>query len=138
MDEDKNIDRATSGWLKKMTLDDPSDNFSKNVMNSIYALDARSSEDHFNYWWLLLLIPVFGAGGWYLSTLPEFLAKFTNVWTSITEYYNSLNSGFGEVFGSLKGISISPIVILIFLAILSLLIIEDIFSKSRQNVKADA
>ena len=138
MDEDKNIDRATSGWLKKMTLDDPSENFSKNVMNSIYALEVKTSEDNFNYWWLLLLIPVFGAGGWYLSTLPEFMAKLTMFWTSTVEYYNSLNSGFGEMFGRLKGISISPVVILIFLAVLSLLIIEDIFSKSRHNVKADA
>lgn len=138
MDEEKDIDQATSGWLKKMTLDDPSENFSKQVMNSIFALNAKKSEDNFNYWWFLLLIPVLVAGGWYLSTLPEFMAKLTQFWTATTGYYNSLNSGFGEFFGSLKGISISPIVILIFLAVLSLLIIEDIFSKSRHNVKADA
>lgn len=137
MDEEKDIDLATSGWLNKMTLDDPSENFSRNVMSSVYALETKTSEDNINYWWFLVLIPVLVGGGWYLSTLPEFMAKLTQIWNSTAEHYNSLNSGFGDFFGRFKDLSISPVVILIFLAILSLLIIEDIFSKSRHKLNAD-
>lgn len=135
---DKDIDRVTSAWLEKLALEEPSEGFSKNVMGSIYALNQNKLDDKFNFWWFLPAIPVLIAGGWYLSTLPGFMVKLNIYRTWIIEFYDTLNSGFGEIFGQVKQISISPFVILIFLAILSLLVIEDIFSKSRQNLKPDS
>lgn len=139
MENDKHIDRVADEWLKKMSLDDPSENFSRNVMQSVFTLSRESAkkDDNINYWWFLLLIPVFAAAGWYLSTIHGYAEKFSLIWTSIQSYYFSLNSGFGEFFSRVKGISISPVIILVFLAILSLLVIEDIFSKSRQKLNAE-
>ena len=136
MENDKNIDQATSEWLKKLSLDEPSDSFLRNVMHSVYALEKKKSND-INYWWFLLLIPVLLAGCWYLSTLPAFVERLTEIWSGIQNYYYSLNADFGDIFTRLKKITISPVVILIFLAVLSLLIVEDIFSKSRHKLNAE-
>lgn len=137
-DNDKDIDMAASGWLKKIPLDEPSEHFTKNVMSSVYALENYKPLSNKGYWWFLLLIPVLVAGGWYLSSLPEFIARISDILTSVRNSYTSLNAGFGEFFGRFREISISPVVILIFLAVLSLLVVEDIFSKSRHKINADA
>jgi len=137
MENETNIDKITAGWLKKVKAEEPSDRFAVNVMQSIYKLQNEKSSDEINYWWFLILIPVFVAGGWYLSTLPAFMAKLSEIWITSLNFYNSLNSSFGEMFSNLKNITISPFVILGFLAILSLLVVEDIFSKSRHKLNAE-
>lgn len=129
---ENDIDKASSEWLKKLSPEEPSGNFSRNVMQSIYALESRKEKD-FNYWWFLTLLPVLGAGIWYLFTFPIFTRSLTNWWAVALNYYNGLNTSFGDFFSKIKGLSISPMIILGFLAILSLLVIEDIFSKSRKT-----
>lgn len=136
-DNDRDIDLATSGWLKKLKPDDPSEDFSRKVMDSVYALQTQQKEGHFNFWWLLLLLPVFAAGGWYLSAYTTFTGQVNDFWMTIRDYYYSLNSGVGDFFIQLKKVSISPFIILIFLAALSLLLIEDIFSKNRNKQNSE-
>lgn len=135
MENDKEITAATSKWLQKLPFDEPSENFQRNVMQTIFALDAKKENDSLSYWWFLLLIPAFVAGGWFLST--SISVNLSGAWQSIQEYYFSINSGMGEFFHRIKSINISPAIILIFLAVLSLLVVEDIFSKSRQKLKTD-
>lgn len=137
MENNKEFDSVASEWLKKLPLDEPSDNFSLNVMQSVYALESNKEKGGFNYWWLLALIPVLAGLGWYLSSAPAFSEYFSSIWDSFQDYYNSLNVSFGEKVGSVKNISISPLVILGFLAILSLLVIEDIFKSKHTKVNAE-
>lgn len=129
---ENDIDKESSEWLKKLSLEEPSGDFSRNVMQSVYALENRK-EKAFNYWWFLSLLPLLVGVIWYLFTIPVFAKNLTNWWTLALNYYNGINSSFGDFFSKIKGISISPMIILGFLAILSLLIIEDIFSKSRKT-----
>jgi hypothetical protein len=137
MENDKDITAATSKWLQKLSFDEPSENFQKNIMQSVFALERKKENDNLSYWWFLLLIPAFVAGGWFLSTISGISVNLSGAWQSIQEYYFSVNTGMGEFFNRIKSINISPAIILIFLAVLSLLIVEDIFSKSRQKLKTD-
>lgn len=136
-ENESNIDKLTAGWLKQMNPEDPSSGFSGKVMQSIYALKGEKDPGKHNYWWFLLLIPIFAAGGWYISTIPAYAIRINDIIHTITEYYYSMNASFGEIFTRIKSISISPLLILGFLALLSLLLIEDIFRKSR-NTKLPA
>jgi hypothetical protein len=129
---DNDIEKASSDWLKKLSPEEPSGNFTRNVMQSIYALESRK-ERYFNYWWFLTLLPVFVGGIWYLTTIPAFTTRMMAWWEAVVNYYQALDSYFGDVLSKVKSISISPVIILGFLAILSLLVIEDIFSKSRNT-----
>jgi hypothetical protein len=129
---ENNIDKITEGWLKNLEAEDPSSSFTANVMQSVYALN-NSTQKTFNYWWLLTFIPLLAAGGWYLSTLPAFMEKFNAFVTVLKNYYEAGNATFGDIFKSFKSISISPMVILGFLAVLSLLLLDDIFKKSKDS-----
>jgi hypothetical protein len=129
---ENNIDKITEGWLKNLETEEPSSSFTANVMQSVYALN-NATEKSFNYWWLLTSIPVFAAGGWYLSTLPLFMEKFNKFVFVLNSYYQAGNSTFADIFKSFKSITISPIIILGFLAVLSLLLLDDIFKKSKDN-----
>ncbi|HEX3008801.1 MAG TPA: hypothetical protein VHO90_14430 [Bacteroidales bacterium] len=133
MENNRDIEEAVSGWMKKLSFDEPSKGFSGDVMQSVYALNKSKAKNRFGYWFLVL-VPILAACGWYLSLQPAFVAKFKIIWSEVQNYYDTLNSSVGEMVGQLKDISISPIVILIFMAILSLLIIEDIFSTKRHKM----
>lgn len=139
MENDVNIDKLTARWLKKIEPEEPSDTFANSVMQSVFALKVEKPFNRANYWWFLLFIPVLVAGGWYLSTLPEFVTKVAAIWESILNYYHGLNAYFASIFIRIKSMTISPMIILGFLAVLSLLIIEDVFSKNRDssNLKAE-
>lgn len=137
MENDKDIDLATSEWLKKLPFEEPSDAFSRNVMNSVYALETKKVNDNISYWWFLLVIPVLIAAGWYLSTVPSFGNRISEIWGTAQANYTALNTEVGSIFIYLKTMTISPFIILIFLAALSLLLIEDIFSKSRHKLNAE-
>jgi hypothetical protein len=136
-EQEKDIDMITSGWLKKLQPEDPSEEFSRKVMDSVYALRGQKQENHISLWWLLLLLPVLAAGVWYLYNYTTFMDQVNGSWMNIRNYYNSLNSNVGDFFLHMKKVTISPFVILIFLAALSLLLIEDIFSKNRNKQNSE-
>ncbi|NJK94193.1 MAG: hypothetical protein HC905_03990 [Bacteroidales bacterium] len=114
MENNLDIEKVTDGWLRNLEADDPPTGFNGRVMQSIYELQPAKAPYTFNYLWLLLLLPLLGAAGWYLSTFPAFVSRVTLVVSTITHYYNSANTAFGDMFTSIKNISISPMIILGF------------------------
>jgi len=134
MKDDLNIDNISAKWMGKAGLDEPSVFFTDNVMQHVLELSqAKPPINKFVYLWYLLFIPVLIAGGWYLSTIPEFMLKISTLWKGIQDYYLTLNIGLANTVHHIKSITISPIIVLGFLAVLSLLIIEDIFSKTKTS-----
>jgi hypothetical protein len=119
-------------WMGKIKWEEPSDQFTNHVMQSVLALSTEEKKVARNgYYWLLMLLPFLIALGWYITTLPELSIKMLKVWVAVVQYYTLINSNINNVFTHFKNITISPLLILGFLAILTLLLLDDIFIKAK-------
>jgi hypothetical protein len=132
---EENLDQLTTKLVKKTGIEDPSALFTERVMQSVIAIEqAKVETNTFHYKWFLLLIPAVVFGGWYLTTLPVIMNKFLKILDSLGLYFNSLFSGLVNTFQQLGNISFSPVVIIGSLAVLSLLVIDAIFTRKKYQL----
>ena len=129
----KTIEEITFNRIKNLGPDEPSADFTQKVMQSIlkenrptYTLRRR------NYYWLMVLIPVLIIICWYFLVLFQLTGYIDRLWISVTDSIQSFLSKFLSFFIQLRNISIQPTILISFLAVLSLLIIEEFVSRTRR------
>jgi len=129
--DEKGLDQITGNIMRQSAIDEPSAAFTAGVMQSVLALKVPAEKARVNrmwYYWFLLLVPVFAAGGWYLSVNTNAITKFLNYTNPLTILIKSVFSVFVGFFNQIGNISISPFLLICALAILFLLLIESLFS----------
>ena len=123
---DKTIENLTSNRVKKIGLEEPSADFTIKVMKSIVLENQPEySAQQINYWWVLALVPLFTALGWYIVVFLKLSEHIFHFYVSLHIVIQPFITGFILLFNQLKNISISPLLLVSFLAILSLFTIEE-------------
>jgi hypothetical protein len=129
----KNIEELTSSLIKNLGLDEPSDDFTQKVMQSIlkanrpaYSLQSGKS------FWLIGLIPVIIIICWYILVHFQLTGYIDRLWISVTDSIQSFLSKFLSFFIQIKNISVQPTILISFIAVLSLLIIEEFVGRTRR------
>ena len=128
---DKILEQLTSRHIKSLEPDEPSADFTLKVMQSI-ALETKPEfvEQQKNYWWLLIFVPVLTAITWYCIVALK-LAGYRLF--SLENNFKPFIAPFIELFSKLKGITLSPLLMVSFIAILSLLLIEDLTKRVKHS-----
>jgi hypothetical protein len=132
-DNKKNIDELTSVRIKNLGLDEPSDEFIQNVMQSILKADQPAyARRPVKYYWLLGLIPVVIIISWYLLVLFHMTGFVEGVWIAVTHAVESFLSKFLSFFIQMKSINLQPTILIGFFTVLSLLVIEEFAVRVRR------
>jgi len=131
---DKTIDRLTSKQIRNLGLDEPSADFTLKVMQSI-ALERQPDiiEKPRKYWWLLVFVPLITAIAWYCMVTFKLIGYGSMVLTSTENNIKPYIASFIDLFAKLKSLTISPFLIVSFIAVLSLLIIEDLTARMKHS-----
>lgn len=132
MQNDKELDNLTRKLVKSMGENEPSASFTDEVMKSVLTVPVPLQNTQTRGWyWLLLLIPVFLFGGFYLYAFPEVLNSALNFFKPFLNYLTSITSVFTRFIQNLLSIRLSPFVLIGSLAIF-LLLIADILATGRK------
>jgi len=129
---DKNMDKLLAGRIKNLGLEDPSADFTLKVMQSVAEQPAFEVKQR-NYWWVLSLIPVLVGICWYFLLIFELTGYVSRFWTSIISGVQPYINAFASLTDQLKGIKVSPLLVVGFIAIMILLAIEELFSKAKRT-----
>lgn len=132
MQNDQELDNLTHKLVKSMGEAEPSSNFTDEVMKSVLKVPVPLQNAQTRGWyWLLLLIPVFLFGGFYLYAFPEVLNSSLHFFKPYLNYFTSITSVFTQFVHNLLSIHLSPLVLIGSLAIF-LLVITDILASGRK------
>ena len=128
--DDKKLDQLTGSLIKNSGTDEPGSNFTDNVMQSVFALDAPFvNHNKHNYLWFFLLVPLLAGAGWYLSAFPDRLNQLLTYLHPLGDMVNSVILSISGFIHSLSILSFSPFILIGSLAVLILLVIETLFSR---------
>jgi hypothetical protein len=128
---DKILEQLTSRHIKSLGQDEPSADFTLKVMQSIaFEPQPEFVEQQKNYWWLLIFVPAITAIAWYCIVTLK-LADYRLL--SLENNMKPFIAPFIELFSKLKGITLSPLLMVSFIAILSLLLIEDLTKRVKHS-----
>ena len=127
---DEEIDKLIAGSIRSIGLDEPSADFTLNVMQAI-TVEKPVIANQSRYWWWLSLIPL-------LMGLIWGSIYFFKLSGPISHFFSKVISSAQPLFGSittipeqLKAVKIPPILILGFVAIMMLLAIEELISRTK-------
>ena len=129
---DKYMDKLLAGRIKNLGLEEPSADFTLKVMQSVAEQPAFEVKQR-NYWWVLSLIPVLVGICWYFLLIFELTGYVSRFWTSIISGVQPYINAFASLTDQLKGIKVSPLLVVGFIAIMILLAIEELFSKAKRT-----
>ena len=133
MNNKKNIDELTSERIKNMGLEEPTADFTKKVMQSIALVpQPKMEKKQINYWYLLIAPAAVGLIWFSMATfkLTDYVIIYWQFFKhSVHPYMTSLI----DIFIQLK--SISPVIIISFIAVLILLVIEEVLSRKKQFIR---
>ena len=129
---DKNMDKLLAGRIKNVGLEEPSADFTLKVMQSVAEQPAFEVKQR-NYWWILSLIPILVGICWYFLLIFELTGYVSRFWTSIISGVQPYINAFVSLTDQLKGLKVSPLLIVGFIAIMMLLAIEELFSKAKRT-----
>jgi len=130
---DNTIDKLTSMKIKSMGLDEPSDDFTLKIMHTIVAEQPVYSMKQRNYWWLLSFVPIFLGISYYILFIfgqTIFLSDFA---TSLLNMVKPSIGVFSSLLNLFKQITIPPMFLIGFIAMLSLLTLEEIISSVKHR-----
>ena len=126
------MDKLLAGRIKNLGLEEPSADFTLKVMQSVAEQPAFEVKRR-NYWWLLSLTPVLVGICWYFLLIFELTGYVSRFWTSIISGVQPYINAFVSLTDQLKGLKVSPLLIVGFIAIMMLLAIEELFSKAKRT-----
>jgi hypothetical protein len=129
----KNIEELTSGRIKNLGFDEPSEDFTQKVMQSILTANQPvHSMRPKRYYWLMGLIPVIIIICWYFLVHFQLTGYIDRFWISVTNSIQTFLGKFLSFLTQLRNISIQPTILISFITVLSLLIIEEFVNRSRR------
>jgi hypothetical protein len=135
MKKNKTIDELTFHHIKNLGVDEPSADFTQKVMQSVSKeYQTIHTEKKRNYVWLISLIPVSIILGWFFLVMFDGTAYINRLWITATSSLHSIFSLFSPVFNQLKNLSVQPMIVISFIAMLSLLIIEEFISRAKKTL----
>jgi len=126
------MDKLLAGRIKNVGLEEPSADFTLKVMQSVAEQPAFEVKQR-NYWWILSLIPILVGICWYFLLIFELTGYVSRFWTSIISGVQPYINAFVSLTDQLKGLKVSPLLIVGFIAIMMLLAIEELFSKAKRT-----
>jgi hypothetical protein len=132
MNNKKNIEELTSERVKNIGLEEPSADFTRKIMQSVVLLpQPEIKKKQINYWYLIIA-PIIG-----LIWLSSVVFNLTNY---VIIYWQFFKNGIHpfitstiNIFSQLK--NVSPIIIISFIAVLILLVIEEVISRNKQYIR---
>jgi hypothetical protein len=131
--DNKTIEELTSSRIKNSGTDEPSADFTQKVMQSILSENRPvTSLKPGNYFWLLGLIPVMLIISWYFLSIFKLTGTIHHLWISATNSIHIFFSTLLSFSDELESISIESTILISFIAILSLLIIEEFVSRTKR------
>jgi hypothetical protein len=126
----KNIEEITFSQIKKLGADSPSADFTNKVMQSILAENQEVNVPApKRYFWLFVLVPLMVILCWYFLVLFNLNVLVVQYLSSITNSSNTFFNSFLNISNQLKNFSIQSTILISFVAIISLLILEELLSK---------
>ena len=135
MKKNKTIDELTFHHIKSLGFDEPSAGFTQKVMQSVSKeYQTIHTEKKRNYVWLISLIPLSIILGWSLLAMLDGTAYVYRLWITATSSLQSIFSLFSPVSHQLKNLSVQPMIVIIFIAMLSLLVIEEFISRAKKTL----
>jgi hypothetical protein len=130
----EDLDRITGKLVMQSGTEEPSGLFTERVMQSVLAAKAPVKTTSFNYYWLLLTIPVIIAVILYLTVSPVLMNKFVKFLDPIILLIQSSASFIMNFIHRLLDISVSPMVLIGSFAALSVLVIESLFTMKKHQL----
>jgi hypothetical protein len=131
---DHSIEELTAKRIKKLGLDEPSANFTLKVMEHI-TLEKQPEilSQRINFWWFALT-PVLAGITWYALVLLKPMGYFNKLWLSVLNFFQTFIDLFLSLVTNLKSISISPLLLVGFTAIFSLMTLEEIVHRMKRTM----
>lgn len=129
---DEITDALISKSIKELGLDEPSADFTSNIMQAVSAQPAIAPKQD-QYWWWLSVIPVMGVIAWFVlygSMLTGYISQFWESLGSLVHPYIQAVTSFPE---HVKNMKVSPLLLAGFLAIVVLLTIEELQRKAKHT-----
>ena len=129
MNKNKNnitIEELTFRRIKSLGPDEPSADFTQKVMQSI-SWENRSaySLQRKNYFWMIGLISVIIIIGGFFLAIFQWPGYIDRLWVSLTEFLQPILNSFQSISVQLRNLSIQTTILISFIAIFSLLIIDE-------------
>jgi hypothetical protein len=128
---DKTPDKTTADRIKNLGLDEPSADFTNKVMQLIVSEQPLYTEKPRNYWWLLLLIPVLSGIIGYSLVFFRLTGYISHFWDSLQSTINPFINTIISSADQFKHINLPAYMLLGFTAILALLTIEELISRTK-------
>lgn len=128
------LDIATGKLLSKVQPDEPSAEFTGNIMQMILTQpDVEVKAKSALYWWLLLLLPLAGIIWQLVYPVPAVTMVLTNTWKLAAGLFSSLFDAFKSLVEPLAGFHISPVYMGAVFALLFLIIADQLLGKSKHS-----
>ncbi len=132
---DDELDRLTGELMRKSGTEEPSINFTESVMQSVKAVQAPVREINIlKYFWTLPFIAITIVGGWYLFTLSSFTDRLLKYYDAGIALSSNVFAFSVQFIQGVKNFTYSPIILISFIAALSLLLIDFIYSRKKYQL----
>lgn len=127
---DKIMDKITASRIKNLGLDDPSPDFTSKVMLSIMEQPVYAAKPR-NYWWLSAFVPVVIGIAWGTIVIFHLTGYILHFWNALNENVKPFSATLVSWVYQVKHIDFPPLVVIGFIAILTLLTIEELISRTK-------
>lgn len=130
---EKTIEELTFRRIKNLGPDTPSADFTQKVMQSIMA-EKRPvySPARIKYLWLTTMILVVFIICWYLVTKFHWSGYLDRFWIAVFDFLQSIVNVFLSISDQFKSVDMQPMVLISFVAMFSLLIIEEFIRRTKR------
>ena len=124
------IDRDLDTLIRQIELDEPSRSFTDHVMQAIVpqALPVLK-ETGFSRFWLLLILPFCGISFWIISLMYDMTSFGFQIWNNVLSYFLQLKTTILYLIEKIGHITVSPLVLAGLVAVVMLLIIDELFNR---------
>ncbi len=133
MNNKKNIEELTSERIKNVGLEEPSADFTSKVMQSVVLLPQPKIEKKLINYRYLIIAPVLIGLIWLSMVIFKLTDYIIMYWQFLRNGIRPLMTSLIDIFIQLK--SVSPIIIISFIAVLLLLVIEEVVSRKKQFIR---
>ncbi len=131
---DKINDTLTADRIKNLGLEGPSADFTFKVMQAVVSEQPVYGVKQRNYWWLLTLIPVFVGIVWFSIVYFGLTVYISNFWVSVVSVVQPYANALVSMVKQVKHISIPMFLPIGFIAILTLLTIEELIGRTKHTL----
>ena len=131
---DKTLDKLITGRIKNLGLEEPSADFTFKVMQSIASEPSVYVVKQRNYRWVWALVPILIGFAWYSLVFFELTGYISRLWATIISTTQTYVTSLIPMMDQFRHLSIPPFLLIGFIAILTLLTIEELISRPKHTL----